>query len=202
MSLLVKTSRNIGYMAAVNFFGTVINTITLLVLARILDSPEFGLLALGIVVLYGLEHVSDLGMNSALIQKQDGADRSISTGFWDYPIGGIGVPSHKWMTELLEAQKAGKEPDEPSLLRLDAGKLDKEYPEDIFPGHAAWLDWPWKLHRIETKKGVKLELYNLAEDPQEKNDLAAQKADRVNAMKGELERWLKSVVRSLNGEDY
>jgi hypothetical protein len=123
-------------------------------------------------------------------------------GFWDHPTSGIRTPSKEWMTDLLNAQKAGKEIAQRSRLRLDAGKITKKYPEDSFAGHAAWLDWPWKLHRIETKKGVKLELYNLAEDPQEKNDLAAQNAERVNAMRGELEKWQRSVVRSLNGEDY
>ena len=64
-------------------------------------------------------------------------------GFWDYPIAGIGVPSHQLMLELLEAQKAGEQL-EPARLSLDAGKIDPKYPEDKFPGHAAWLDWPWK----------------------------------------------------------
>jgi hypothetical protein len=109
------------------------------------------------------------------------------------------------MSELLEAQKAGGEPDEPSRLRLDAGKLDREYPEDTFPGHAAWLDWPWKLHRIENKdnaKDVSFELYNLAEDPGEERDLVAQYSDLVESMKSGLGNWQASVVRSLNGRDY
>ena len=124
-------------------------------------------------------------------------------GFWDYPIGGIGVPSDKWMSELLEAQKAGDETGDKSRLRLDAGEIAKQYPEDTYPGHAAWLDWPWKLHRIHDKKGnVKLELYNLADDPMEKKDLLARETERVQSMKSELEAWLASVVRSLNGKDY
>ena len=123
-------------------------------------------------------------------------------GFWDHPTGGIRTPSKEWMTDLLKAQEAGKEVAERSRLRLGAGRIVKKYPEDTFPGHAAWLDWPWKLHRIETKKGVKLELYHLVRDPQEKNNLAPQEAERVRAMKAGLERWQKSVVRSLNGEDY
>ena len=107
------------------------------------------------------------------------------------------------MSELLEVQKAGKESSETSRLRLDAGKISKQYPEDGFPGHAAWLDWPWKLHRIHGKKGkVKLELYNLAEDPAEQKGLVTQDTDRVNSMKFQLEAWLASVVRSLNGKDY
>jgi arylsulfatase A-like enzyme len=123
-------------------------------------------------------------------------------GFWDYPIGGIGVPSRKFMSELLEAQKKGNEVGDKSRLRMDAGKITKKYPEDTFPGHSAWLDWPWKLHRIENKKGVKFELYNLAEDPKERNNVTGQQPERLKSMNKELKKWLKSVVRSLNGEDY
>ena len=124
-------------------------------------------------------------------------------GFWDHPTGGIRTPSLEWMTELLEAQKAGKESSDISRLRLDAVNITKQDPLDSFPGHAAWLDWPWKLHRIHSKKGdIKFELYNLADDPAEQNDLATQNADRVNSMKSQLESWLVSVVYSLNGRDY
>ncbi|NQT84977.1 sulfatase-like hydrolase/transferase [bacterium] len=123
-------------------------------------------------------------------------------GFWDYPVGGISTPSKKLMSELLEAQKAGKDIDDASRLRLNAGEITKKYPEDRFPGHAAWLDWPWKLHRIESKGGIKLEVYNLAKDAEEKRGLSTQLSGRTSAMKAELEKWQKSVVRSLNGEDY
>jgi hypothetical protein len=123
-------------------------------------------------------------------------------GFWDYTAGGKSVPSHKWMTELLEAQKAGGTGD-PARLRLDAGEITKQHPEDTFPGHSAWLDWPWKLHRIQDKKAnVKWELYNLTDDAGERNNLLAQQSDRVESMKARLEAWLKSVARSLNGKDY
>jgi hypothetical protein len=124
-------------------------------------------------------------------------------GFWDHPTRGIKTPSQEWMSELLEVQKAGKESSETFRLRLDAGKISKQYPEDSFPGHAAWLDWPWKLHRIQGKKAnVKLELYNLAEDPAEQKDLVGRDTERVNSMKSQLEAWQASVVRSLNGKDY
>jgi arylsulfatase A-like enzyme len=123
-------------------------------------------------------------------------------GFWDHPTGGISTPSKRLMSELLEAQKAGKDIDDPSRLRLNAGKITKKYPEDSFPGHAAWLDWPWKLHRIERKAGVKLELYNLAKDAGEKRDLSSQLSSRTRDMKAKLQEWQKSVARSLNGKDY
>ena len=131
--------------------------------------------------------------------------RAKPMGFWDYPIKGIGTPSDEWMRELLEAQAAGKETTERARLRLDAGRIDKQYPEDTFPGHAAWLDWPWKLHRIQgndAKDEVRLELYNLADDPEEETDRATHQAERTRSMMSELEVWLASVVRSLNGKDY
>ena len=124
-------------------------------------------------------------------------------GFWDHPAGGISTPSAKWMAELLEAQKGGDELGDRSRLRMDAGKIAKQYPEDTFPGHSAWLDWPWKLHRIQDKKAnVRWELYNLADDPEEQNDVLARQSDRFTSMKSQLETWLTSVVRSLNGKDY
>ncbi len=123
-------------------------------------------------------------------------------GFWNHPTRGIRTPSKEWMAGLYEAQRAGKEVDDPSRLRLDAGELTKQYPEGSFPGHAACLDWPWKLHRIEKNSKVKYELYNLVADPEEGRDLTVQDATRVDLMKSQLEAWLKSVVRSLNGADY
>jgi len=145
--------------------------------------------------------------------KMDSRPRPM--GFWDHPTGGISTPSAKWMGELLAAQKAGAEPEDKARLRLDAGEIKRQYPEDSFPGHAAWLDWPWKLHRIENKQGaVKIELYNLGDDPDEKRDLVAARGDprvaarsaaqpdRLKALRTALEAWLLSVVRSLNGKDY
>lgn len=140
-----------------------------------------------------------ISLNALIDNKMNSRPKPI--GFWDYPVGGIGTPSKKWMTELLDAQKAGRQPDQ-SRLRLDAGKIETTYPEDDRTGHAAWLDWPWKLHRIENNKGTKLELYNLENDPQEAGDLAKQNKEQTNAMKTQLETWQKSVIASLNGADY
>jgi arylsulfatase A-like enzyme len=124
-------------------------------------------------------------------------------GFWDYPIGGIGTPSAQWMGELLEAQKAGTDlPPHPSSQRA-AELPNPPYSLDQFPGHAAWIDGDWKLHRKSPRGGsVAWELYNLADDPSEKDDLTGSQEQREHRMRGALDSWLKSVVRSLNGEDY
>ena len=130
--------------------------------------------------------------------------RTKPIGFWDHPTPGLGTPSKEWMDELLAEQKAGREPADPKRLFSDAGKITTKYPLEKFPGHAAWLDGNWKLHRIEAAKGsgVKWELYDLAADPKEASDLSTNEPKRLEAMQKELTAWLGSVARSLNGEDY
>ena len=142
----------------------------------------------------------------SLVPLIDGqmAARSKPMGFWDYPAAGIGVPSHKMMVEVLEAQKAGREPDNRERLWLDADKITKRYSQTELLGHAAWIDGGWKLHRIAgaTGENVRFELYNLAEDRAEENDLYAIQPDRAQRMKSALETWQRSVIGSLNGNDY
>ncbi|MEM7010368.1 MAG: sulfatase-like hydrolase/transferase [Verrucomicrobiota bacterium] len=125
-------------------------------------------------------------------------------GFWEHPTNGIGTSAVKRMEELLEAQKSGGDlPAHESSL--NAAKLpDPPHPvEGDFPGHAAWIDGDWKLHRIQNKGGaVKWEFYDLAADPSESRNLLADESQRVQEYRGHLERWLGNVARSLNGEDY
>jgi arylsulfatase A-like enzyme len=143
------------------------------------------------------------GISLLPLLEQEATKRSEPIGFWKYPAEGVKTPSDAWMKELLAAQAKGDEPEDKTRLRLDAGKIRKQYPIDRFPGHAAWLDWPWKLHRIETEEGnVKLELYHLEADGMETKDRAKTEPERVAAMHEALKAWLRSVVRSLNGEDY
>ena len=144
------------------------------------------------------------GISLRLLLEGEMLRRPEPIGFWDYPAGGHPVRAQQLNAELLEAQKLGKKVT-PHTFGKDAHEVKGGYPQDTFPGHAAWLDWPWKLHRIEKKGGkgnVRLELYNLAEDPMEKTTVADAHADRAAAMRKALEAWQTSVVRSLNGEDY
>ena len=69
MSLKTKTAKNIGYVAVIHLLGTIVNVVTLLFLALLLDAGDFGIIAIGLVVLNALNQISDMGITSALVQK-------------------------------------------------------------------------------------------------------------------------------------
>jgi arylsulfatase A-like enzyme len=125
-------------------------------------------------------------------------------GFWHGFQGGQSTWSDRILKAIMEKQLAGAPtPHDPPRMKKD---ID-EYPQfalDTVAGHAAWTDWPWKLHRISGKEALKFELYNLENDPMETNDLAdnPEQQTRLGSMKNELREWSESVVNSINGKDY
>jgi arylsulfatase A-like enzyme len=122
-------------------------------------------------------------------------------GFWVYPVRGIGTPSKKLLEEMAREQASGSPV--PSRPAQDPGRITERYSEENLPGRAAWIDGAYKLHRQAPPEGdASYTLFHLARDPQEKSDLAGREPQRVEGMKAELEAWQKSVIRSLNGEDY
>lgn len=148
-----------------------------------------------------------VGDGTSLVPILDGKEktRSKPIGFWNWPGKGfLKTPAKQWMDELLADQQAGREPDDPTRVRPDAAVIGEQVPTNSFPGHAAWLDGNWKLHRIQNVKtgDVKWELYDLAADPDESRELFAEQPERIPKMQAELNEWLESVTRSLNGEDY
>ncbi|MCA9214962.1 MAG: sulfatase-like hydrolase/transferase [Planctomycetales bacterium] len=140
----------------------------------------------------------------SLVSVIDGTtdDRAAPIGFWSLKQPGIGTPSDEWMREELAAQQAGKDYHDRDRLRINAGHIDTIYTRETLLGHAAWLDWPWKLHEVRSEGSTSIELYDLASDPNETKDVASTQADRVHAMRSQLTAWQDSVVNSLNGNDY
>jgi arylsulfatase A-like enzyme len=123
-------------------------------------------------------------------------------GFWFGLQGGQSTWSDRILKAVMQAQQAGKPTPHPERLRKDIDQYPQS-PEDRFIGHAAWLDWPWKLHRKE-KESVSFELYHLVEDPMEATDLAKnpEHEARLKQLQTGLANWQLSVTRSLNGKDY
>ena len=122
-------------------------------------------------------------------------------GFWHQFQGGQSTWSDRIQKAIMEKQLAGEPlPHDPPRMQKDVEEFP-QFPEDTAKGHAAWTDWPWKLHRIN---GKKFELYNLEDDPMEITDLsgAPQYQQRRERMQADLNAWMRSVIRSLNGRDY
>lgn len=140
-----------------------------------------------------------------LIQGNDEFSRP-AMGFWSYPAPGRSTPSAEIMAKLLEAQQAGltPPPEFPPPPTKPAARLLATFEGgDELPGHAAWIDGRFKLHRVAAEDGsISYQLYDLVADPAETTDLADKEADRVALMTAALADWQASVVRSLRGDDY
>jgi arylsulfatase A-like enzyme len=149
----------------------------------------------------GQAPLDGVSLVSFITQGRENSGRAM--GFWDYTIKGVSTPAAAWMKELYEAQQRGEDLP-PNAIVPPAAKLpEPKYPTDTFPGHSAWVDGDWKLHRVQDKNGkVTWELYNLATDKSETTDVSASELGRVRRYRVQLERWLGSVVNSLNGGDY
>ena len=124
-------------------------------------------------------------------------------GFWKYQAKGRGRKSRAMLETLRQEQLAGNQkPAEPE------GQIDRQYPTDTLPGHSAWIDGDYKLHRLPVKKKkgeFAYELYHLGNDPREQQNLLGNNeklAEQIGRMKAGLAAWQKSVVKSLNGGDY
>lgn len=153
-----------------------------------------------------------IGLTPDYPNKLDGVDvsniiagsavkRSKPMGFWHNLQVGQATWSDRTLKVIMQKQLADAPlPHNPLRMQKDVDEFPI-FPEDITTGHAAWNDWPWKLHRID---GNKFELYNLTTDPMESFDLSKNKQhkQRLERMKKELDVWMRSVIRSLNGEDY
>ncbi len=124
-------------------------------------------------------------------------------GFWHGFQGGQSTWSDRILKAILTAQQTGQPNPHVGRLKKDIEQFP-QFATDTLPGHAALLDWPWKLHRIEDKQGVRYELYDLSSNPFENKDSIADSAnrERVKQMKRQLQAWQVSVIGSLNGGDY
>ncbi len=129
-------------------------------------------------------------------------DRAKPFGFWDTKAKGISQRADVLMQQLFDAQRANKSVTVPKVSQNAAALPSTPHPLDSFPGHSAWIEKDWKLHRIEKNQKVTYELYDLANDPFEKKNVLKLQAKVTISMKNQLDEWLKSVVNSLNGADY
>jgi arylsulfatase A-like enzyme len=128
--------------------------------------------------------------------------RSKPIGFWHQFTGGQATRSDQIIKTLMTAQKAGKPNPLPQRVLKNVNQFPKYGPDSHKAGHAALLDWPYKIHVIHSKKKTTWELYNVSKDPMETTLLNEKEKDRFLEMQKEMIAWQKSVLRSHAGGDY
>lgn len=132
------------------------------------------------------------------------AETRPAMAFWHGFQGGQATWSDRILKEIMESQQSGTPNPHQNRIKKDIEEFP-EFPTDKLPGHAALLDWPWKLHRIEKKKDqITYELYHLGNNPMEDDELSSvlEHQERLERMKKQLKDWQISVIQSLNGDDY
>ena len=129
--------------------------------------------------------------------------RHAPIGFWAYER--PGKPNDDTLMETMLKHQTEGTPfvPAPEELKPDAGEIKEIFDANDFAGRSAWLDWPWKLIRIRMATSSEtFELYNLEEDPMERENRYPADNGRAASMRTGMEEWMRSVIGSLNGEDY
>lgn len=139
------------------------------------------------------------GISLVPLINSETSRREAPIGFWNYGgVDGQIMRSDEIVQDLQRLQKANLPGEE-----LNEGRVnppDSSYEGiDQYPDAAAWIEGDWKLHaRNDTARA----LYNLADDPEEANNLLKQDSERVERMHQALREWQHSVINSIRGEDY
>ena len=143
---------------------------------------------------------------TSLVSVIDGSEtaREQPIAFWVYPEGGIRTPSAEWMKQLQDEQQ-GRSPATAAPQLTSTALLQQRYDGENLVGHTALILKNHKLHRIPNGKQsleFRLELYDLMNDPQEERDLSETHPERAKELSDTLRNWQRSVINSLNGDDY
>lgn len=139
------------------------------------------------------------GVSLVSVMKGETDHRDSPLGFWNYfeEVRGQIMRSDEIVQDLLKFQQGELQKEDLNEGLLNPPDLPYDGIEE-YPAAAVWMVGDWKLHHIEST----FELYNLADDPGEENDLSELYPERVQRMKEELRNWQDSVINSIRGGDY
>ena len=82
MTLKEKAVRGYAWITAGSASSHAIVLVSTIILARLLSPDDFGILGLAVLVESLFQLVRDLGLGSAIVQKQDVTGRQVSGLFW------------------------------------------------------------------------------------------------------------------------
>jgi arylsulfatase A-like enzyme len=141
------------------------------------------------------------GINLLPFLKGKENKRPKPIGFWHNFSGGQSTRSDQIIKKLMEAQQGGEPNPFPERVFKNVNNFPKYTASSHQSGHAALLDWPFKIHAIFSKKKTTWELYDLSRDPTESNTLNEQEPKQFFKMQKQLTAWQKSVLESHSGHD-
>ena len=81
MDLTEKTIKNLGTVGLLEILGKIINSVTLIILARLLVPSDFGIVAVAGILISLVDRFKDFGLSNAVIQTQEKFEESLQTGF-------------------------------------------------------------------------------------------------------------------------
>lgn len=141
------------------------------------------------------------GINLLPFIKGEKSKRSKPIGFWHNFTVGQSTRSDLIIKKLMEAQQGGEPNPFPERVLKNVNIFPKYNANSHQSGHAAILDWPFKIHAIYGKKKTTWELYDLSKDPMESETLNEKEAKQFFRMQKQLTAWQKSVLKSHSGHD-
>ncbi len=123
-------------------------------------------------------------------------------GFWHNFTKGQPCWSDIIMKDVMNFQKGNVKKNKWAYRIMKTVDKFPKYDKSKLSGHAAWNQWPYKLHHISKGKSSRVELYNLEKDPMETNDLSKVETKKTAEMLSELKAWQISVLESMEGNNY
>jgi O-antigen/teichoic acid export membrane protein len=86
MDLMRKAVQGASYVLAATAVNRVVGFITQIILARLLLPSDFGLIAIALLIIKGLQQFRHFGIGAAVIHKPDEVDKALNTAFILEPI--------------------------------------------------------------------------------------------------------------------
>ncbi len=122
--------------------------------------------------------------------------------FWHHFTKGQSTWNDRIIKKLQHAQQNNLPNPFPERVHKNTQQFPSHNQNSHQRGHAAQLDWPYKLHLIYKGDQTLTELYHLEKDPLEKINIAKQNKPIVDKMTQALTNWQTAVLKSHSGSDY
>lgn len=113
----LRTTRGVAWSTLTMLLARLVQTVTTLVLARLLLPADFGLIAVALIVINALSLFRDMGLNQALIHRRDSLGLAADTAFYMMPALGLLLATITFVSAPVAASLFGN-PDATNIIRV------------------------------------------------------------------------------------